>query len=350
MEIDYLLNHLLNFDLIWELIRNNNIMDIIESVSKYSNIEVNILANIGMGGYSKGKSSGNYYYVLSDLKENLIHYQWLEKKLADDRSKEVYLNLLRFRILPNFDFLKMAYDKDHDQYFDHKIVQCDENEIFVDCGGYIGDTVESFINNYKLFNKIYTYEPSRENINKSKEVIIKYNSIILRPYGVGTTEDHISFIDSGSSSSFMGKDDESSDKINITSLDLDILEPVSFIKMNIEGFEIDALIGAKHHIINEKPKLAICVYHLISDIWEIPRLILAMNCDYKLYLRHYREDQNWETVIYAIPPQKHQSTLRIQSNDNLNVYSINGDAGYWTNQQLTKDCGIIPYLFYKHFG
>ena len=86
-------------------------------------------------------------------------------------------------------------------------------------------------------------------------------------------------------------------------LDDDINEPVTFIKMDIEGFELDALMGSKHHIIMEKPKLAICVYHKPDDLWQIPEYILQLNPSYKLYLRQYKAgDGNnaWESVLYAV--------------------------------------------------
>ena len=301
MDISTIINSFSSFNLISELIENNETTEIINTIARYININVNTLATFPMGGYSKGRTSGSYYYVLKDLKSNLCHYQWLYSMLSDERSKEVFLNLMQFKVLPDMNFIKKACDKDHDQYFDHKIVHCNKDEVFVDCGGFIGDTVESFIKNYKEYKKIYTYEPSKENIEKCRETLKEYKNISLKPFGVGKKEDTIFFTQSGSSSSFMADPNIDKEEVKITSLDVDIKEPVSFIKMDVEGSEIDAIIGAKRHIKNDHPKLAICVYHIISDIWEIPKLIYAVNPQYKFYIRHYREDQNWETVLYAIP-------------------------------------------------
>ena len=74
---------------------------------------------------------------------------------------------------------------------------------------------------------------------------------------------------------------------------------VSFIKMDIEGEERNALIGAKRTIKENKPKLAISVYHKYDDIFEIPRLIMEFRNDYKFYLRHYSMVE-WDTVLYAV--------------------------------------------------
>ena len=350
MKLETLVENLQSLELIWEFITKFEISELIENISKAINMDVYAVANLPMGGYSKGKSSGSYFYVIKDLKENLRYYKWFGNKLLEDRSKEVYLNLIRYRLFPHPEYLKNACDKDHDQYFDPRIIQCDENEVFVDCGGFIGDTVESFIENFKSYKRIYTYEPANENIVKAKDALQNYENIMFRPYGVGKSEGKISFVESGSSSSYLGTVEGADvQEIKITSLDVDILEPVSFIKMDIEGYEIDAIIGAKNHIINDQPKLTICLYYLVSDLWEIPKLIDSMNPNYQFYLRHYRDDQNWETVLYAIPKKINNQSTSMNLNERKNVYVMNGDKGYWVNQQLTKDCGIIPFLLIKRY-
>ena len=74
---------------------------------------------------------------------------------------------------------------------------------------------------------------------------------------------------------------------------------VTFLKMDIEGSELAALRGAERIIREQRPKLAICVYHKPEDMWEIPGFILNCHPDYKLYLRHYSISYT-ETVLYAV--------------------------------------------------
>lgn len=76
-------------------------------------------------------------------------------------------------------------------------------------------------------------------------------------------------------------------------------EKITFIKMDIEGAEIDALNGCKNILQKYKPKLAICIYHKPDDLWEIPLLIKRLVPDYKIYVRHY-SNYLWETVCYAV--------------------------------------------------
>lgn len=75
---------------------------------------------------------------------------------------------------------------------------------------------------------------------------------------------------------------------------------ITFIKMDIEGSERQALLGSRKTIERCKPKLAISIYHKSEDIWELPDLILQMNRDYTFYLRHYSLASE-DTVLYAIP-------------------------------------------------
>lgn len=101
--------------------------------------------------------------------------------------------------------------------------------------------------------------------------------------------------------SHIADDDEPADSfIEVAAVD-DVLwdKDVTFIKMDIEGAELEALKGAGLTIQRCKPKLAICVYHKPEDIWEIPNLILDYYPDYKLYLRHYSLHFG-ETVLYAV--------------------------------------------------
>ena len=77
----------------------------------------------------------------------------------------------------------------------------------------------------------------------------------------------------------------------------------TYIKMDIEGAEPDALRGATEMIRRHKPVLAICVYHRSEHLWEIPNQIRALDPDYSLYLRRYLEEC-WEMVCYAVPKHR----------------------------------------------
>lgn len=76
-------------------------------------------------------------------------------------------------------------------------------------------------------------------------------------------------------------------------------EQITFLKMDIEGAEINALIGAQELIKTQKPKLAICTYHLPEHFFDIPFYIKSLVPEYKIYIRHHTNTM-FETVCYAI--------------------------------------------------
>jgi hypothetical protein len=93
--------------------------------------------------------------------------------------------------------------------------------------------------------------------------------------------------------------DDGSEKVYVDSIDNLCKQPVSYIKMDVEGSEYEALKGARKMISSYTPKLAVCVYHKQEDIWEIPKLIHELNPSYRMYFRHYSFTEV-ETVLYAV--------------------------------------------------
>ena len=90
--------------------------------------------------------------------------------------------------------------------------------------------------------------------------------------------------------------------INADSLDNLISDgKADFIKMDIEGAELNALIGAKNLIQKNNPILAICAYHRQEDLITIPQYIKKLNSNYKIYLRKHNKYEFCDLVLYAIP-------------------------------------------------
>lgn len=186
------------------------------------------------------------------------------------------------------------------QYFDTEIIKPGPEEIFVDGGCFDCLTDKAFVKwcsgNYK---KIYAFEPDLENYQRcqkesEKEII---ENMILYHKGLWNCETKLSFQEAGSSTSKIG---EGTTTISTVALD-DIVgdDKVTFIKLDIEGAELEALQGAKRTIQTNRPRMAICIYHKSEDIVTIPEYILSLRNDYKLYIRHYTLNDS-ETVIYAV--------------------------------------------------
>ena len=80
-------------------------------------------------------------------------------------------------------------------------------------------------------------------------------------------------------------------------------ERPTFIKLDIEGFEIDALRGGQATIVDHGPVLAVCVYHLQDHLWKIPLLLRGWRDDYAFFLRPHNEE-GWDLVCYAVPRRR----------------------------------------------
>ena len=91
----------------------------------------------------------------------------------------------------------------------------------------------------------------------------------------------------------------SEQKIDVAAISNAINHIPTFIKMDVQTFETYALLGAMDDIIIHKPKLAICIYHKFSDLWDIPLLLKLWMPGCELFMRHYECTQE-ETVIYAL--------------------------------------------------
>ncbi|GHU77415.1 hypothetical protein FACS1894188_11650 [Clostridia bacterium] len=189
------------------------------------------------------------------------------------------------------------------QYFDCPELVPAPDEVFVDGGTFSGDTVFDFIKwSNNQYSKIFAFEPDRENYEVCKKNLEKYDKVELFNNGLWDKRETLRFLGFNKFGGKAGAGFDKAGEQNISALDLDSAlagERVSFIKLDVEGAELNALRGMRKIITEQKPKLAVCIYHKPEDIWELPRIVLEYNKDYKLYMRHYCPS-DIETVMYAL--------------------------------------------------
>lgn len=238
---------------------------------------------------------------IEDFKEdylsNQAEYINIYNKLTDGKSKKVFEDILNFKITLDLKYMKEYKNSPSIQYFEDDIFQLPQNPVFVDGGGYTGDTSMNFIEKHEDYKKIYLFEPMIENMKKAKNNLYSYRNIEYFECGLSNFEGVVSFNENGDSSAIV---EDVNTKINVNYLDNIINDKVDFIKFDIEGAEQDAINGAKNVIAKYQPVLAICVYHKAEDWYKIPQKVLDINPNYKIYLRHYLEGIS-ETVMYFVP-------------------------------------------------
>lgn len=221
----------------------------------------------------------------------------------DEESKRVYYNIIEFRLTFDKDYLRLIKLDIGRQYLETEMLSLSPDEVFLDCGAYRGDTVKGFYDAVSgKFKKIYSFEPDRESYAELKAVIKRLNTNKIIPVNASAYKctGKVGFIETGAIDSKIGYGNRD---VELPAFSIDDFvkdkERPTYIKMDIEGSEIDALSGAKETIKKHKPKLAISVYHNDTDLWEIPAYIKELNDEYRLFLRHYT-DEIMETVCYAV--------------------------------------------------
>tara|TARA_Y100001970_G_scaffold291700_1_gene429894 strand:+ start:621 stop:1766 length:1146 start_codon:yes stop_codon:yes gene_type:complete len=242
---------------------------------------------------------------IEELDQNFKKYSKLEKIFKENKSKKVWKNYMMFKYTFNPKYLNsiLSFKK---KVFSFTFPRepnfnISDKEIFIDGGGWTGDSVEAFLNKYRKFKKIFVYEPSYKFYRQMKNKFKKRN-IILKNCGMGDKNRVSNFYNNDDDSSNFIKGDKYSKPIKVRTETIDNLnlkgENIT-IKMNIEGYEKSALAGAKKVIINNNTNLMICLGHTPKDLVEILSFITSLGKKYKYFLR--LNDYNIaELNLYAI--------------------------------------------------
>ena len=187
------------------------------------------------------------------------------------------------------------------------------HDIFVDCGAFVGDTIEEFISQHDgVFHKIIAFEPESRNRLAMEKRVRRLNAewgfspeqIAVYPYGLSDVSS-VSYVrshcESGIFSSLVSTPDDKTEEIQTVALDDFLPEGFTFLKADIESYEYKMLLGAQKTIRKYRPRLAICIYHNAVDFYSVPLLVKELCPDYRLTVRHHNIDVN-DTMLYAWLP------------------------------------------------
>jgi FkbM family methyltransferase len=247
--------------------------------------------------------------LLNDLPHKL--YKESESVLAaeniwsDFESRAIFNANIRLRARGELDGLPGRPTEN--TYLPTEILSLSDHDRFLDCGATSGEMTQDLIrkrgDHFGLF-----YALEADNVSFPK--LEAYRNSLPEPlqaklrlinFAVGAAREVVHFAHSGQTGSKI-----SAEGLPVECFPIDELfedTPLTFIKMDIEGAEYDALRGAAKVIRRDQPILAICVYHTQNDIWRIPLLVREMLPEHRLYLRAYEGD-GFQTVMYAVPPDR----------------------------------------------
>jgi FkbM family methyltransferase len=235
--------------------------------------------------------------------KHLSGYAWAYDFFRDDISKKLVMDSVRAYLMSQ----PLSPASACEMYYEDGIISLGESEIFIDGGAYTGDSAQAFIRRTNgRYARIYSFEPDADICRKAEANLEKYPNVHVIPKGLWHCEDRLKFYSEGDGDSTFVTvtTKESGITAPVTSLDIFFAgvpdqELPTFIKMDIEGAEKEALLGAADILKRVKPKLAICAYHKPEDIYVLPKTILDIRDDYRFTLRQY--DYGYcETILYAV--------------------------------------------------
>jgi len=221
---------------------------------------------------------------------------------ADAGSQREYVAQLRWRLF--FDVDGLGVPDVRTIYFPPDLLRLHDQEAFVDCGAFDGDTLRQFLTvSGGAFRRYTAFEPDPDNSAQLREVVQALPADVRERIdvvnaAVAASRGRVSFAAGGGPASHLGGGDLEVDTVTID--DYLAGEGVTFIKMDIEGAEPDALRGAARHIRDDAPVLAVSCYHRQDHLWSIPLQIASMRDDYAFFLRPH-DLEAWDLVCYAIP-------------------------------------------------
>jgi FkbM family methyltransferase len=260
--------------------------------------------------------------------ENIDDYLRTADLLEDEFSRFTYFSILNYRLEADPRLLQrcaVGHNTESQRYnsymLDKSFFELSDREVFVDGGAFDGDSIQQFLHAVNgKFRHIYAFEPSplvaercRDRV-RSLQLNYLYDiesnvtvtergmwdkeaNLLFNPTQYGPRETALSsaaplaghVIEAGMTQHIYLPDEESDGSFSIqtASIDASCEEPVSLIKLEVEGSELKALQGAEQTIDKFRPKMAISVYHKPEDFIELTRFVNQTCKEYSISLRQH---------------------------------------------------------------
>lgn len=226
---------------------------------------------------------------------------YIDANLADQESRDIIHNRCKTFLTGDLSYIDKNEINSH-SYFSQDFYPISSDEVLFDCGAFTGDTIEDFVTfTNKKYKKIVAFEPDEKNVKRLNAFINnKIENVVVIQKATGDKNGKVAFLNNGNMFSKTVDVKKCSDELSVDIVRLDnyIDFHPTLIKMDIEGAELESLIGASQIIKTQKPKLAICIYHMPFDFYEIPKFLKSLVPEYKFKVRQH-EPGFCETVLYA---------------------------------------------------
>lgn len=235
--------------------------------------------------------------------EEVVTFAWLAQyeeklqfvydRLADDKSRAVFADMLNYKLSGKLEYL--SHNVTEREADCRELFAFGQAETYLDLGAYNGDTVSEFLRfTGGAYQEVIAVEPDVKNFKKLTK--FKENAglknLELVNKGIWKEADELLFSNSGGRQSTLA----TGGKVAVAVDSIDHIlgaRSVSYIKMDVEGVEYEALEGGAVHIGETMPKLFVAAYHHDADLWRLPQLIWQL-APYKVYLRRHPYVPAWE--------------------------------------------------------
>ena len=241
--------------------------------------------------------AGETLFTYKYCQKNAEKIQSVYDMLVDEKSRQTYADVINFKISGKIEYLNRCTSPKEEIY--GRIIYLGENEIFADLGAYNGDTAAEFMsacNNN--FRHLYAFEPNPKNFRKLTKNLPESDKITLFNAAAGRESGTVKISANEGRMSRAGGSGKTVE-IPIVPLDEAVSESVTVLKLDVEGGEREAIMGARRHIENGA-KILCSLYHRSEDMFDLPLLIKSINPELKFYIRHQLYIPAWETNLYAV--------------------------------------------------
>jgi FkbM family methyltransferase len=227
---------------------------------------------------------------------------WMREVLADTTSINVFESLRLYR--ETGDIADCPQPSTADEYTPEDLPRYSDPIHLVDCGAYTGVAYRKFAKHY-MIGSYLAFEPDPKNFAELNSFTFGCPEVTLLPLGVWNRTEVLRFQigqDMGSTI-----DNKGEAMVQCVAVD-DVARTfqASVVKFDVEGAEMQGLLGMRGLISRCRPALCISVYHKPEDLVEIPKLLASWDLGYRFYLRTH-EHNAFGTVLYARPEPERRS-------------------------------------------
>lgn len=218
-------------------------------------------------------------------------------RLFEDESKRIFAGCVNFMFGGELETLKEITTEKEEVF--NNILKLNSDESYLDLGAYRGDTVEEFLHYCGgEYESITALEPDRRTFKKLCAYLENIPRSTAYQKAIYSESKTIFFSSKAGRQSTISQKGEEIETTTIDELCKD--KNITYIKMDVEGAENEALEGAKATLENQKPKLNIALYHKSSDLFELPLKIAGINPKYKFHIRRHPYIPCWDMNLYCV--------------------------------------------------